>query len=182
MQINILKIYQAHKKKIGILGLILFLCLVYFLSLNTRQRIRKDAAYWQKQSLLVNSLLSRGNSEQEIISILEKKFGQRNRIMPQQQGQNMLQLVRDYAQRMNIRVTDLKSYQTSIVINSCAVQVLVVQMQAEAGYLNLVEYLNVLGQVSGEAVSVERLKAKKDEINTDKLKVELELRFYGPSL
>lgn len=83
---------------------------------------------------------------------------------------------------MNIRVVDIKSHPTTIFINSYPLQTSVVEMQAEAGYINLVKYLEVLKQVFGEVVSVERLKAKKDKINPDKLKLVLELRFYSPSL
>lgn len=190
-KIGFLAICRRQKKKIAISILILLLPLIYFLGLNARRRMAADTLYWEKQSLLVKSLWAEANSEQEIIGLLEKRYQQSRRIILLQKGQDILQLVKDYAQRMNIRVVNIQAYPVQalkhesnnpVTINSRIVQTLLIQMQLDTGYLNLVKYIDILERIVPGVVTVERLGIKKDKINPDKLKVMLELRLYSLSL
>lgn len=189
-KIDFLAIYKRQKKKIAISILILLLSLAYFLSLNARRRMAEDTLYWEKQSLLVKSLLPEFKSEGEIAGLLDKKYRELN-LMASRQGQNILQLVTDYAQRMNIRIANIKTYpaqvlkqenNSTVVINSRVVQSLLVRMEVDSRYMNLVKYLVTLERVIPALITVERLKIKKDKVDPDKLKVTLELRFYSLSL
>jgi len=188
---DFLAICRRQKKKIAISILILLLSLIYFLGLNARRRMAEDTLYWEEQSLLIKSLLGQANSEQEIIGLLEKRYRQTHRIILLQKGQDILQLVKDYAQRMNIRVVNIQAYPVQalkhasnnpVTINSRILQTLLIQMQLDAGYLNLVKYIDILERIVPGIVTAERLEIKKDKINPDKLKVMLELRLYSLSL
>ena len=190
-KIDFLAVCVREKKKIAISILILLLSLTYFLSLNARRRMGEDTLYWEKQSLLVKTLLAEAYSEQEIIGLLEKRYRQSHRIILLQKGQDILRLVKGYAQRMNIRVVTIQAYPVQalkyasnnpVTINSRIVQTLLIQMQLDTGYLNLVKYIDLLERVVPGVVTVERLEIKKDKINPDKLKVMLELRLYTLSL
>lgn len=189
-KIDFLAVCRREKKKIAISVLILLLSLTYFFGLNARHRIKEEALYWGRQSLLVKSLFPEFKSEGEIVGLLDKKYRELN-LMASRQGQNIPQLVTDYAQRMNIRITNIKAHpaqvlkqenNSAVVINSRVVQSLLVRLEADSGYMNLVKYIAALGRVTPALVTVEKLKIKKDKINPDKLKVMLELRFYSLSL
>lgn len=189
-QIDFLAICRRQKKKITISILILLLSLIYFIGLNARRRMAEDTLYWEKQSLLVKSLLPEFKSEGEIAGLLDKKYRELN-LMASRQGQNILQLVTDYAQRMNIRVVNIQAYPVQalkqasnnpVTVNSRIIQALLIQMQLDTGYLNLVKYIDILERIVPGVVTVERLEIKKDKINPHKLKVMLELRLYSLSL
>jgi hypothetical protein len=187
-KINFKAIYQVHKKKVAILLLILLLSIVYFSTISARRRMREDAIYWQEQSLLARGFLSGLNSEQKVINLLEQEYKNTHQLIILGAKQDILQLAKDYAQRMNIHIVNIKAYpaqalkykgNNTAVINSRIVQSRVIEIEAEAGYNNLVRYFDVLYRIAPTLVTVERLKVNKDKNNPDRLKVLMELRFFS---
>jgi hypothetical protein len=174
-----------HFKKFKSLGfivpviLILSLSLFYFFNLDARRRIKTDALYWQAQSLWVKNLSSRLNSEAEIADLLQKMARQLE-MLRLRAGQHidMMQLASDYARRMNIHIADIKAYPEQRLEDGG--RTFLLRMEADAGYINLLRYLEVLQQVAPALVTVDSLKIKKDKMNQDRLKFNLELRFFIP--
>jgi hypothetical protein len=182
MQIKILN-------QIALAALILSLPVVYFFSMNARHAMKEEALYWEGRSSLVKSLLPGFKSEGEMAGFLDKKYRELN-LIASRRGQNIPEVAADYAQKMNIRITDIKAYpaqalkqenNSAVVINSRVVKSLLVRLEGDCSYMNLVKYIAVLQRVTPALVTVERLNIKKDKRDPGQLKVVLELRFYGLS-
>ena len=175
MQIKILS-----KKIIVFSVLILTLFLVYFFSRGALWRMEADTLYWQGQSSLTKNLLPKLKSEQELINLLNQRTHVSHRgMMLAPTEQNILQLVKDYAQRMNIRVVNIATDAERVFFDSRPVSTFTVAIEAKARYENLVRYFDTLGRVAPAYFSVEWLKIDKNKTNPDKLKVFMELRFYS---
>ncbi len=136
-----------------------------------------DTLYWEGQSSLAENLLPKVKSQQGLINLLHQQTHVSRRMMIPATGQNILQSVKDYAQRMNIRIvniaTDAQQPPRPKEGN------VTVAIEAEAGYKNLIRYFDTLSRVTPAYFSVEWLKIDKDKINQEKLKVFMELRFYS---
>ncbi len=185
---GLLAIYHSQKKRIVFSALILILSLTYFLSRNAIRRLKADTLYWEEQSSLAKNLLPKVKSEQEVINLLKQQAQVSHRLIMLPTRQNILQAVKDYAQRMNIRIVNIvtdaeqqpRHNDTNVVLFNCRpVSTLAVVVEAEAGYENLARYFDTLYRVAPTCVSVEWLKIDKDKRNSDRLKVVMELRFYG---
>lgn len=185
-KINFPLIYEKQKKRIAVSILILALSLTYFLSRNTLRRTVADTLYWEEQSSLVKSLLPEVKSEQEVINLLKQQAQASRRLIILPKSENVLQLVKDYAQRMNIHILNIETdaggpsshkESSDVFFNSRSVSTLAVAIEAEARFENLVRYFDTLYRVAPTCVSVEWLKINKT--NPDKLKVFMELRFYS---
>jgi FlaA1/EpsC-like NDP-sugar epimerase len=189
-KVDLRVVFEKQKKIIAISVIVLTVTVTYFFTWNTRQRMVSDTLYWEKQAFLAKSLLSEVKSEQEVINLLKQQAESSHRLILLSQGRDMVQVAKDYAQRMNVRL--IKVTQDSqkaskqekgrvIVIHSRFIKTSTVQIEAEAGYMNLVRYFDTLYRVAPAFVSVERLKITSDKRNPDKLRVSMELRFYSLS-
>ncbi|MCX5681694.1 MAG: hypothetical protein NT079_05430 [Candidatus Omnitrophica bacterium] len=183
-------IFEKQKKNMAVLILVLVVVVTYFITLNTRQKMINDTLYWEAQSSLAKSLLSEVKSEQEVINLLKQQAESSHHLIILSQGRDMVQVAKDYAQRMNIRIIKVEAEPEGgakhkkgkiIVIHSHRIQTDTIQIEAEAGYMNLVRYFDTLYRVAPAFVSLERLKITRDQKNSDKIKVWMELRFYSLS-
>jgi hypothetical protein len=166
----------------------LLLCSVYLSTTGARRRMAEDAMYWQEQSLLAKGFLSQLRSEGKVIDLLEQEYKNSRQLILLGAKQDILQLAKDYAQRMNIRVVNIRAYpaqalktrgNSAAVINSRLVQTTVVELEAETGYENLVRYFDVLYRIAPTLVTVERLRVDKDKNNPGRLKALMQLRFFS---
>lgn len=182
---KILTILGRQKKRTIVLIFILLVFLTYFLSLNSRRRMIGDTSYWEKQSSLAKSLLSELKSEQAVIDLLKNQAQLSHRLILLPQNQDMLQVVKDYAVRMNIRIINIKSdsgqpgNNNTFILHSQVIKTFTVEIEAESGYMNLVRYFDTLYRVAPAFLSVERLRISKPKMDSDRLKVLMELRFYS---
>jgi len=182
---KILTILGRQKKRIIVLIFISLVFLTYFLSLNYRRSMIGNTSYWEKQSSLAKSLLSELKSEQAVIDLLKNQAQASHRLILLPQNQDMLQVVKDCAQRMNIRIINVNSdsgqpgNNDTFILNSQVIRTLTVEIEAESGYMSLVRYFDTLYRVAPTFLSVERLKISKQKMDSDRLKVLMELRFYG---
>ncbi len=168
-----------QKKIIAASVFIIILALAYFLTLNTRQHLSQDTLYWEGRAALAKNLLAKFKSEEVVLHLLKQQARNSQRIIRLPQGQDIVQAAEEYAQRMNIRIINTKSKAThTIVIDSRDVQVYTVEIKAEAGFVNLMRYFNMLYRITPDFVSVDRLKVSRDAKNQDKLNVQAELKFY----
>jgi hypothetical protein len=176
MQIKIL----SQKKKIIVSIFILLVFLTYFLGLNSRRLIAGDALYWESQSALAKSLLSELKSEGAVIDLLKDQTRVSRRLIVLPQPQDCFQAVKDYAQRMNVRIinSDLNQSET-FILNSHVIKTFTIDIEAQSGYMNLVRYFDTLYRVAPAFYSVEKLKIVKQKMDPEKLKVLMELRFYS---
>lgn len=186
-KIPLKEIYRAQRRKIVISVLILSLSLIYFSSIKARQRTKEEAIYWKRQYLLTKALFLEIKSEGEMVELLQKRYRELNRTISRP-AENILQLVTIYAQRMNIRIVDIKAYPVQALKQenknmAAGIKTLLLRIKADAGYINLARYLEALQRVTPALVTVEKLKIKKVDRNAlDKLRIVLELRFWSPSL
>ena len=126
-------------------------------------------------------MLSRLTSEAEVAGLLQKRARQLDMLrLRSRQHIDITQLASNYAQRMNIRITNIKAYPVQILKDGD--RTFLLRMEADAGYINLLKYLEVLQQVAPALVTVDSLKIKKDKISQDRLRFSLELRFFYPAL
>lgn len=182
---KILIVLRMEKKRIIVSIFVLAVFLTYFLNLNSRRRMIADASYWEKQSSLAKSLLSELKSEQAVIDLLKNQAQVSHRLILLAQNQDMLQIVKDYAVRMNMRIINIKpdldqqGDNNALIFNSQVIKTLTVEIEAESGYANLVRYFDTLYRVAPEFFSVEKLKITKPKMDSDRLKVLMELRFYS---
>lgn len=197
MQIKILNrlgcgraLYKGQKKRMIVSLFVLILSLVYFRNLNTRRHMKEDVLYWERQSLLTKSLLSEVKSEQAVINLLKQQADSQHRFIILSPGQDMLELVKDYARRMNVNIVNMKAdaghaqrhqWRNVVVIDSRVIRTLAIEIEAECGYVNLVRYLDTLYRVAPAFLSVERLKMSKNKKNPGRLNAQMELRFYSLS-
>lgn len=180
-------LYERQRGKIFTAILILAVIVAYFWTLGVRQRMVTDALYWEKQVSLAKSLSLEVSSEKEIINLLKNQAESSHRLILLSQGRDMVQVAKEYAQRMNVRLVKVEAepehelknrWGHRVIINSRLVVTHTLQLQAEAGYMNLVRYFDTLYRVAPAFVSVEKLKITNDKKNPDRLKVSMELRFY----
>ncbi len=172
-------------KKIIIPAIILLVCSAYFLGLNSRRRLTGDALYWESQAALTKSLLSELKSKQAVEGLLKDQARAPRRLIVMPQNQDTLAVVKNYAQRMNIRIIDMKpdpgqpENNDTFILNSRVVKTFVIDIEAESGYMNLVRYFDMLYKVTPGFYSVEKLKISESKIDPDRSKVSMELRFYS---
>jgi len=181
-------VFEKYTKAIVIAIVFLVVAGIYLSTLSTSQRMIADTLYWEKQSSLAKSLLAEVKSEQEVIKLLERQAESSHRLIVLSGGRDMVQVAKEYAQRMNVRVTKVEVESPKrlkqergkiIVIHSRRIQTDTIQIEAEAGYMNLVRYFDTLYRVAPAFVSIERLKIISNKKGSDKLKVWMELRFYS---
>lgn len=184
-------LYERQKGKVFAFVLILAVVVVFFSTSGMRRRMVSDTLYWEKQAALVKSLSLEVSSEQDVINLLKNQAESSHRLILLSQGRDMVQVAKEYAQRMNIRLLKVEAdpqqelrnrWGSTVVINSRLVMTKTIQIQAEAGYMNLVRYFDTLYRVAPAFVSVEKLKIMADKVNPSKLKISMELRFYTLSL
>lgn len=182
------RIFAKHGKAVITAVLVLAVTIVYFAIAPKIKKTVADALYWEKQEALVKSLLSKVSSPQEVIDLLKRQAEMKQHLIILPQGTDIAQMVRMYAQRMNVRLVrfDAKSLEGAqrqwghtIVINSRRVQTTTISIEAEAGYKNLARFFDTLYRVAPAVVSVEKLKITSDKKGGDRLKASMELRFYS---
>lgn len=177
---------MRHLRTIIFLAFIFVIAVVYFMTLRPARRLAADAVYWEKQAALAKSLLSGTRSENEVINILKSQAERTQRLIILSQDTDIVQIVKTYAQRMNVRLLNVTTdasakakWGQAVKINSRLVRMTTVQIQAEAGFVNLVRYFDTLYRVAPAVVSVEKLTITGGKKDPERLRASIELRFYS---